>query len=497
MSRPLSLTVKALLLASGKLLTAISTLLATATLTRLLPVEEYGTHRQVLLVFAMVSPVLMMGVPKALYYFLPGETARPRGVLLDNLAVLTLGGVLFGLGIALGLGDLVADRFDNPAVSPLLWLLIPYALFFFPQQAISACLMAVDKVRKLVLYNVASRLLLVLTVIAAALISPTARATVTANALWAAVVGIPAIVLMLRAVGPGGRPSQEGMATQLRFGIPLGLASLLGVLSLQFDKFIVSSMCSTEDFAIYVTGAMEVPLIDIVTGAITAVVIPQLTVFYKTDRLDQIVSLWQRAMNKALLILTPVMFVVLLLGDELMTVVFSARYTDSSVPLRIYALMLPLRSAVYGSVLMATDNTRYVTLSALVGLVVNVALSWLMVWMFGANGAAWATCIAVYAVAGTLLFPMARVLKTTPRALVDWRHVGTSLLAAGLPAAPVFAVGYALDAPDLVRLVVMGGLYGLGVVLVYRQTGLATPRQLLDFLRRRGRQAPPPDAGSP
>ena len=87
----LSLTVKTLLPASGKAITALSAVLATVILTRALTRADYATHKQVLLVFSMASPLLMMGLLRALYYFLPGEEKRPRAVLLENLLSLFIG----------------------------------------------------------------------------------------------------------------------------------------------------------------------------------------------------------------------------------------------------------------------------------------------------------------------------------------------------------------------------------------------------------------------
>ena len=142
-------------------------------------------------------------------------------------------------------------------------------------------------------------------------------------------------------------------------------------------------------FAIYVTGALEIPLIGIVTGAMNAVVLPELAKFYKAGETGRIVDLWQRAMNKALLILVPVMFVILILGPSWWW--FSSPRPMKTPPTSpIYALMLPQRAAVYGSVLMATNNTRYVTVAALLGLVLNLVLSIVFVQWMGYTGAAWA-----------------------------------------------------------------------------------------------------------
>ena len=486
----LSLTVKTLLLASGKAITALSAVLATVILTRTLTKADYATHKQVLLVFSMASPLLMMGLPRALYYFLPGEEKRPRAVLLENLLPLFIGAGLFGLALLFGLSDLFARRFDNDAIAVLALLMAPYALFMFPSNAFSACMMARDRVKPLLAFSVISRLLLLAVLAVAAIGFGTAAATLGAQVAWAVAAGIVAVYLMLRVTrgGDASRPRWDGIVAQLKFSIPLGLASMLGALSSQLDKYIVSDLCSTEAFAIYVTGALEIPLIGIVTGAMNAVVLPELAKFYKAGETGRIVDLWQRAMNKALLILVPVMFVILILGAELVVVLFSTAYEDAADPLRIYALMLPQRAAVYGSVLMATNNTRYVTVAALLGLVLNLVLSIVFVQWMGYTGAAWASALTTYGVVAYMLRPMARALDTPVLRLIAWGHVGRVMLAAGAPAALIwFAADFVPLAPFL-RLVILGGAYALLVAFVYEKTGIATIRSIVTFLRGRGRR---------
>jgi len=544
-----ALTLKTVVLASGKALGALSAIALTVVLTRALSVEQYATHKQALLLFAMVSPLLMLGLPKALYYFLPGEPRRARAALIENLGLLLLMGLIFAAALPLGLIDLAAERFDNPLLAGAARWVGPYGLAMFPMAALGACLVARDRIGALVRFNIGSRALLVALAAGAALVWGTAEATLAAHAAWAGVMVVPAVYMMWRAVRPGGSnaiadtiaeasdaiadtiaeasdalaetsdasddiadtiaaasdaiaaapdaipsrprpPGLTGMRRQLGFAIPLGLASLLGTLSAQLDKLIVSAMCTTEEFAIYATGAIELPLIGVITGAMSAVVLPELTRFYKAGTPGRIIDLWQGAMKTALLILAPVMFGVLLTAPELMSVLFSDTYTEAATPLRIYALLLPLRAAVYGSVLMAPDQTRWVTASAAFGLTLNGVLSIVAVSLFGYAGAAWASVLTTYAVVVFMLRPMSRALGCRPRDLIPGRHIAAVLTAAGVPALIVGGgVWLGADAvqgwPAAVRLCVVGGAYVFLAAATYSVARIATVRQILGFLRQR------------
>ena len=91
----------------------------------------------------------------------------------------------------------------------------------------------------------------------------------------------------------------------MRFSVPLGLASMVGLMSRSVDKVIVSSMCSPEEFAVYVNGAVDIPLIGILTGSINVVLLPEIVQLYSEGKAEAALSLWRRAAVKCSRILLP------------------------------------------------------------------------------------------------------------------------------------------------------------------------------------------------
>jgi len=80
--------------------------------------------------------LLALGLPQAIYYFLPGENERPRAVLVENLLLLSFMGGLFSLFL-LGGNRFLAWRFNNPDIAKTLRILVPYPLFMLPASALS------------------------------------------------------------------------------------------------------------------------------------------------------------------------------------------------------------------------------------------------------------------------------------------------------------------------------------------------------------------------
>jgi len=481
-----TLTAKTLFLAFGKILAAFAVIGITAILTRLLTKQEYATHKQALMIYAMLAPALGLGLPKALYYFLPGEHKRPRAILLENLLVLGILGAAFAAFMMFGGGVFFAQHFENAQLAELAPVVALYGVCMVPMAALGPTMMARDRVGTLVWFQIGGQASLILMVAISAYLWTTPSATISAYACWSFGACVLALTLMLRstALSAEYRPTFGGMKSQLAYGIPLGLAGMFGGLSAQIDKYMVSVMCTTEDFAIYVTGAVELPLIGVVTGAMNAVVLPELAKSYKAGNLQYIRRLWQRAMNKAILVIAPAMFVVLLFGSELIVFLFSASYEAAAEPFKVYALSLPLRAAVYGSVLMATNRTRWVTISAIIGLAMNALLNWVFVNWMGYTGAAWASVITTYGVVLTMLVPMCFALKTTLAELFDWAHLGKVALATVGPALAVYLCLPLLPWAGVVKLFGGTAVYGVGVLGAYRAFGIGTLSDIAAFLKR-------------
>jgi O-antigen/teichoic acid export membrane protein len=84
-------------------------------------------------------------------------------------------------------------------------------------------------------------------------------------------------------------------------------------------------------------------------------------------------------------------------GDSFIQTLFSDKYADSVIPFRWYLLLLPVRTVVFGSLLMAMNKTKVILVRAIGTLIINGILSVFLVKLFGSWGAVVATLITIYA----------------------------------------------------------------------------------------------------
>jgi O-antigen/teichoic acid export membrane protein len=156
----ISRTSKVLALSFGQIISSFASIISGIVAARLLSKHDYATMRQTLLSYNFIAPLLMLGLPNALYYFLPREEKRKRGIIIDNLILLVLLALIFSLFLLLGGYKLLAIRFNNQDLLTTLKWMIPYPLYVMPASVLGAVLLTQNKTFMLAKYNIFSTVLM-------------------------------------------------------------------------------------------------------------------------------------------------------------------------------------------------------------------------------------------------------------------------------------------------------------------------------------------------
>jgi len=472
---------KVLALTLGSSLSMIASLVLGMIAARWLSKHDYATIRQTFLAYEFAAPLLMLGLPNAVYYFMPREAKTKRGVIIDNMALLVGMGLLFSLFIVLGGHQLLAMRFNNPDLGRTLKWLIPYPIIMMPIAGLSAVMVCADKTRTLAIYNVLSSSTIAIAGIFAILATKSYELPILVRIIVPAVFLPIALHLMFTAV-PGAKrwPRWTSMKGMVRYSVPLGLATMLGTITLQLHSLIVAAICSPEDFAVYINGAMEIPLIGLVTGSITTVVFAEMAEMCSKGDKAGALQLFHKASIKSACILFPVLCFLLVTAKPFIVFLFSEQYHGSITPFVIYLFVLPVRIVVYGAAFMALGMTRVILFRSIFDLAINGILCFVLVKMIGYIGAPialvltlflWTTPFNLYKVGQGFGVPLKATLPI--KALLKM----LSLCVLCIPLAILGA--YAFPMISLGRLVFAAILYWPFVMyLLYRAKYLVPPLRL-------------------
>lgn len=172
----------------------------------------------------------------------------------------------------------------------------------------------------------------------------------------------------------------------LKHGIPLYLASFIGVLSINLDKAIVSYFEDDSVFAIFAVGALEIPIFAMISAAFAQNIYPNLVQFIENGNILQAKQLWLKTTVRISYITYPLILLLMLFSRPLLFFIYTDQYEESLFIFRTYLLIGLLRNNYYGSLIVASGKTKYITLYSLMMLLTNIVLSILLYNVYGIKG---------------------------------------------------------------------------------------------------------------
>jgi O-antigen/teichoic acid export membrane protein len=243
-------------------------------------------------------------------------------------------------------------------------------------------------------------------------------------------------------------------------------------------------MCTTEEFANYVNGAIEIPLIGVITGSIASVILVDMTKYISEGNKQKALDLFKKAAVKSAAILFPVMVFLLIAGKPFIVTLYSEKYLESVVPFYIYLFVLPIRIVMYGSALMAMGQSKAILIRSVFDLLINLILSIVLVYFFGYLGAAVATILTLYIwTVPYNLYKISRGFGVRMLRTLPIKELARLTLYC-LPAVPLALVYLLLNnIPFYVQLCVAAAVYfPITLVLLYRKQFIAIPARLMRYV---------------
>jgi len=173
---------------------------------------------------------------------------------------------------------------------------------------------------------------------------------------------------------------------------PLSLHMLIGGGMEYVDGFIVTKYFEdTGMFAIFRYGARELPLVTILTAALTATLIPlavenQAIVLPKIKKEIDKLSRWLFPLTIGLMLVSPYLF----------PLIYNEKFATSARVFNVYLLIISSRILLPQVIILAQQHNYVLVWSALVEVVVNLGLSLYWVQDYGLEGIAFATVCAYF-----------------------------------------------------------------------------------------------------
>lgn len=463
----------ALMIASA--VNTLLSLLLSMIAARILTKTELAINSQTFLVYTTFAPFLTLGIPSGIYYHLAHNEHRKRAVVNESILLTLCTSLLFSLFILCGGNEVLANAFHNSQIEELLYWLIPYSLFMVPMNVISCVFVFEYRIRFNSAFSAVQTFVILAVVTVSVLIFRTGESMIVSRVIVSiAFVVVAGIILnYILPKEKSTKPDLSSIKTLLSIAIPLGLAGMLSTLECSLDKWIVSVMLSPETYVVFTQGARELPLINTITGAISTVVLVDITKYAKDGDFPAAVALFRKIAEKTSLILLPAMMFLFVTASPVIRLLYTDAYAEAIPVFQIYLLFVPIRTVVFGPLLIALGKSKYILVRSIISLCLDALLSILGVYVLGAAGAALATIFVIYLFnVPSNLYVISKATGIKWTKLLPFRRIGLCILLS-IPGAAVCIAARVLFTASLAplyALIIEAALFATstGVLLTWR-----------------------------
>jgi len=399
----------------------------------LLSQRLFGTYRQVFLVYSFLTGIFSFQLSSSLYYFLPKLGTQMRKTLLGQTLA---GGMVLSLAIATIMffgADVIGRIFNNADLVPLVKILSFYSLADGILQLIPPFMISLDRAIRAGVYSVLSAFGRMIFTIAAFAAGFNLSAVMWITVVVSVIMAIAGCIDMAM-LSPGGtwKLDRKLISEQIHYTWPLWAGSIAIIINSQLDKLLISTFFDPLTYAVYYCGAMELPVVALITQSINTAIMPNLVSLVAQHKADQALFIWQEAMRKCSFIMFPCFALFMVIGGDFMVLLYGKNYEMATWPFRVYLLGLPLRVAFYSTILRAFGRTKPIAISVIFSLMINavVSISLLLIGrgtLLAFIGPSISTVVAAFVSGGYLLWRTSRVTATPLSKIIRWKELIAAL----------------------------------------------------------------------
>jgi O-antigen/teichoic acid export membrane protein len=463
----------ALLLMSGRMVAFATTFFIPVVLVRIFDQAEFGTYKQIFLIYATLYLVAQFGMAESLYYFLPMEPTKGGRYVANSVVALMLAGLLF-LGVMQAKAQAIAGWLANDQ----LVFYIPYIGTYLLLMIISAVLEIVMTARKRFFLTAASFAFTEICRGAAfmipALLTGELRWVMIGAIAYASLRLLGSLLYFIREFRGDVLPDSKVLRKQLAYALPFGLAEMLAFFGSQYHQYAVSHYFNAATFAIYSIGCLNIPIVELVHSPVSNVMMVRMTEELREGRNSAILEIWNDTTRKLALVFFPMMGVLVVTARELIVFLFTKNYLASVPVFIIWSTTVLMPVLQTDGVLRVFAQTRFLVYMHGVKLLLTVALiSWFIA-QFGVSGAALVTVLVTFVAKALSLWRFKSIAEIPLGRLLPWNSLALNAVVTLTAAAAAMLIKESLEAPVLVTLLATGASFSIVYVALGLTIGLLT-----------------------
>jgi O-antigen/teichoic acid export membrane protein len=447
----------AFMLAGGRVPGLIIAFAIPLVLARVFDQAEFGTYKQLFLIYATVFGLAQVGMAESLYYFVPSSEKSAGRFIANSILVLATVGLLAVLLLSMA-REQIAGWLTNPALAPHLPLLGWFLALMLTSAVLEIVLLSTKRngtaAASYALSDIGRAALLTLP----AAFAFGLRGVMIGAVIFGAMRLATTIVVMVKSMGGQLRPDVSVLRRQLAYALPFAIAVGIEVLHINWHQYAVASRFDAASFAIYAVGCLQVPVVELIVTSSCNVMMVEMAA--QTRDLGAARGLWHDTIGRLAFMIFPLAVFLVVMARDIIVLLFTSAY-EASVPIfMLWSLTMLASVLVADGVLRVFAQTRYLLAQNVLHLIIVASLAGTFLRYFGLAGAVLVTLLATLAVKSVAVVRICQVMRIPLIEALPWRALATAASFAVIAAAPIVLVAR-LSLPPLAALTLAGAVYTL------------------------------------
>ena len=453
----------AFMLMSGRALGFIAAFAIPVVLVRVFNQTEFGTYKQLFLLYTTLYGIAQVGMAESLYYFIPTSPEQRGSYIVNSLCALAVSGVLC-LGILSAASGWLGRWFHNPGLVPYVPAIGTYLMLML-MSAVFEIVMITRKHHRFAFGAYAlSDLVRAGLFIFPALVFHSMTA-LFAGAVAFAMLRFTLVLSYLRSEFPRRPPFVPALLKRhLLYAMPFALAVSIETAQVNLHMYVVSAHFDAATFAVYSVGCLQVPLVDFLMTSTSSVMMVRMSEDMREGRRDAALELWLDTTRKLAMVFAAMVGGLVVTASILIPLLFTQAYAASAPLFMVWSISMFFAAVMTDSVLRVNADTRFLIVQNLIRLgVVAVAIFWFLD-LFGLMGAVLVTLLSTLTAKVVGLSRICRLMGCSPKDVLPWKSLAGTAAITVVAMVPAQLLKPFLHMPLLPALLVTGAVYGLGFV---------------------------------
>ena len=488
-----SISKQAIVLIMGRGLAASFTFLIPVVLARYLSPSDYGTFKQVFLIYSTLFMALPFGIIQSLYYFIPKEPERIRTYLVQSFLFLQGSGLVAVLFLFF-FRKSIAMSLNNPDLEGYLFQLGIFIFLMLSAAYFEALLISSQKINQAALLGFVSEASKTACMLIPLLIFHQLSYLMWGMNLFAFFRFAFVLVYIVKEYHLSWKDFEWGsFRRQLLYSVPFGFAVILQVTQDKLHNFVISYQYSAAVFAVYSIGMFQLPIVDLIYTPMSQLLIVRMTALRQKSTRQEVILLWHDITKKMAMVFFPLFVLFQLIARDFVVLLFTETYLPSVPIFRVAVVTLLAAVFLPEGALRAYADTRFILRVTFFKLIVTLLLIFPFLNWFGLSGGVITLVIVLLLAKAILLWKMSQLIPLSLTQLLPWRELLNIAVFSVLCAVPAFFVKGISFSSHFIGLSVSVIVYLLFYLVFLFTSHLITfdeKREIVRIFRQMGQRIP-------